>query len=122
VSVVMNDQEPQSGLRNPRAAVRGMGAAALAAEGLVLLLGIQPIRVLGAHLTGWAIAMIVVLSVACFVLAGMLRRPWAWHAGSAVPVLVLAGGLVFHRSLIVLGVLFGLLWIYVLHVRRRVLG
>ena len=37
----------RSGLRNPAAAVRGVGGGALAAEGLVLLLAILPMRVLG---------------------------------------------------------------------------
>ena len=37
----------ESGLRNPPAAVRGTGAAALGIEGLVLLLAIVPLRVLG---------------------------------------------------------------------------
>ena len=111
-----------SGLRNPKAAVRGVGAGALAAQGVVLLLAIQPIRVLGGHLTGLAIAVIVVLAVTCFGLAGLLRRSWAWHGGSVVQVVLLVSGFVFHPSLAVLGVLFGLLWAYVLHVRRTVLA
>jgi hypothetical protein len=110
-----------TGLRNPKAAVRGVGAGALAAQGVVLLLAIQPIRVLGGHLTGLAIAVIVVLAVTCFGLAGLLRRSWAWHGGSVVQVVLLLSGFVFHPSLAVLGVLFGLLWTYVLHVRRNVL-
>ena len=118
----MSDHEPRSGLRNPPAAVRGVGAAALGAEGLVLLLGIQPMRVLGVHLTGVAIGVIVTLAIVCFILAGLLRRPWAWYVASALQVLVFACGFVFHTSLAVLGVLFGLLWIYVLYVRRSVLG
>jgi Protein of unknown function (DUF4233) len=117
----MSEPSKPSGLRNPAAAVRGVGAAALASEGLVLLLAIVPLKVLGAHLTGLAIATVVVLAVISLVLAGMLRRPWAWYAGSAVPVFVLVAGLFFHPSLIVLGVLFGLLWGYVLSVRRSVL-
>lgn len=45
--------EQQSGLRNPSAAVRGLGAGTLAMEGIVLLLAIQPIRLLGGRLSGW---------------------------------------------------------------------
>jgi hypothetical protein len=110
-----------SGLRNPAAAVRGVGAAALGVEGLVLLLAIQPIRVLGGHLPGLAIGAIVALSVTCFALAGLLRHRWAWHAGSALQVVLFGCGFVFHRSLAVAAVLFGLVWAYVLHVRRTVL-
>jgi hypothetical protein len=114
-------EEPRSGLRNPTAAVRGVGASALAGEAVVLLLAIQPMRVLGVPLTGVAITAILVLVVLCILLAGMLRRPWAWPAGLVVQVALIACGW-FHVSLAVLGVLFLLLWLYVLSVRRSVLG
>jgi hypothetical protein len=109
-----------SGLRNPTAAVRGVGAAALAGEALVLLLAIQPMRVLGVRLTGAAVISIVVLAVLCVLLAGMLKRPWAWYAGIVVQLLLIGCGY-FHISLTVLGVLFGAVWFYVLSVRRTVL-
>jgi len=110
-----------SGLRNPAAAARGVGAAALASEAVVLLLAIQPMRVLGARLTGVAIGSIVVLAVVCLALAGLLRHGWAWYAAGVVQVVLFAFGFVFHPSLGVLGILFGLLWLYVLNVRRTVL-
>lgn len=119
--VAATSEPRRSGLANPSAAVRGVGAGSLAAEGVVLLLAIQPIRVLGGHLTGLAIVVIVFLAVVCFLLAGLLGRRWAWPAGTAVQVALVVSGLIFHASLAVLGVLFGLLWIYVLHVRRSVL-
>ena len=111
-----------SGLRNPRRAVHGVAAAALAIEALVLLLAIQPMRVLGVPLTGLAIAVIVGLAVACVALAGLLRHGWAWHAASVLQVLLFVAGLVFHPSLAVLAVCFGLVWAYVLYVRRAILG
>ena len=114
--------EQPSGLRNPGAAVRGVGAAALALEALVLLLAIQPMRVLGAHLTGAAIGTIIGLAVVCVVLCGMLRRNWAWYAGFAVQIALIASGFVYHISLTVVGVLFLLVWGYVVSVRRTVLG
>ncbi len=116
------DEPPPSGLRNPRAAVRGVGAGALVAEAIVLLLGIVPLRVVGANLTAFAIAFVVAMAIGCVVVAGLLRRGWAWHVGSAIQVLLVASGFVFHVSLTALGVVFGLVWIYVLHVRRSVLG
>ncbi len=110
-----------SGLRNPPAAVRGVGAAVLGTEALALLLAIQPIRLLGGNLSGVAIAVIVAFAVVVLALAGLLRRSWAWHAASAVQVLLLAAGFL-HWTLAVLGAVFGLAWAYVLYVRRRVLG
>ncbi len=109
-----------SGLRNPGAAVRGVGAGALVLEAIVLLLAIQPIRVMG-QLSGLGIWSMVVLAVVCVALAGMLRRGWAWHVATAVQVLVIACG-VFQWGVAAIGVVFGALWLYVLHVRRTVLG
>ncbi|MEV7226769.1 MULTISPECIES: DUF4233 domain-containing protein [Polymorphospora] len=110
-----------SGLRDPVRAVRGLGAGTLVIETVVLLLAIQPIRVLGGNLSGSAIAVVVGLAVAAVVLAGMMRRPWAWHGGTALQVLLLFAGFL-HWSLGVLGLVFGLVWLYVLHVRRTILG
>nr|BFE75924.1 hypothetical protein GCM10020092_092250 [Actinoplanes digitatis] len=50
-----------------------------------------------------------------------MRRPWAWHAGSALQVLLLAAGLL-HWSLAALGLIFGAAWIYATTVRRKILG
>ncbi|MFI9529337.1 DUF4233 domain-containing protein [Micromonospora rosaria] len=112
---------PRSGLRDPERAVRGLGAATLGLEALVLLLGIQPIRVLGGDLSGATIAVVVVIAVAAVVLAGMMRRPWAWHAGTVLQGALILSGLL-HWSLLALGVIFALVWAYALHVRRLILG
>ncbi|MEV4122709.1 DUF4233 domain-containing protein [Micromonospora sp. NPDC049645] len=114
-------QPPRSGLRNPERAVRGLGAGTLSLEALVLLLAIQPIRVVGGDLGGAAIGAVVALAVAAVVLAGMMRRPWAWHAGTVLQGLLLLGGLL-HWSLLGLGIIFALVWAYALHVRRVILG
>ena len=112
---------PRSGLRNPEAAVRGLGAGTLVLEAIVLLLAIQPIRIMGGHLSGWAVTAVVTLAVLAAALAGMMRRRWAWGAGTALQVLLLAGGLL-HWSLAVLALIFGGAWAYASYVRRKILG
>ncbi len=110
-----------SGLRNPRAASRGVGSAALAALGVVLLLAVQPLRVIAG--VSWpAITALLILAAACFGLIGLLSRAWAWRLGWLPPVALVVAGVLIHPSLAVLGGLFGLLWLYVLHVRRTVGG
>jgi hypothetical protein len=111
----------RSGLRNPEAAVRGLGAGTLALEAIVLLLAIQPIRVLGGDLSGWGIGAVVTLAVLCVLIAGSMKRRWAWHAGTAVQVLLLVSGLL-HWSLAALALIFGAAWGYATHVRRTILG
>jgi hypothetical protein len=116
------DQQPQgSGLRNPQAAIRGMGAGAAVMEAIVLLLAIVPLIKLAGHLTGVAIGAILALVVACVVLAGLMRHRWAWYAALALQV-ALAGCGAFHLALLALGILFGAVWLYLLSVRRKVLG
>ena len=112
---------PRSGLRKPQAAVRGLGAGTLALEAIVLLLAIQPIRIVGGHLGGWGIGAVVALAVLAAVLAGMMRRRWAWGAGTGLQVLLLAAGLL-HWSLAALGLIFGAAWAYASHVRKTILG
>jgi hypothetical protein len=115
------DDRPPSGLRNPQAAVRGVGAGALGIEALVLLLAIVPLHVLSVRHVGLAIGIVVGLAVACLVLAGLLRYAFAWPAGIVLQVLLIACGY-FHIALTVIGALFLFVWLYVLSVRRTVLG
>jgi chromate transport protein ChrA len=111
-----------SGLRNPPAAVRGVGAVTLVVEAVVLLLALAPLKKLGGHdaMTGvWLCLALVVVSI---VLVGLLKRAWAWWAGIVVPLSLFVGGFFSHWSLIALGVLFGAVWAYVLNVRHSVLN
>lgn len=109
-----------SGLKNPAAAVRGLGAGTLIMEAVVLLLAIQPIRLLGGTLSGTGIGVVIGLAVVSILLAGSMKRRWAWHAGTAVQVLLLASGYL-HWSLGVLGLIFGAVWAYATSVRRTLL-
>ena len=112
---------PRSGLRDPQKAVRGLGAAALSLEGITLMLGIAPIRMLGTGYPTAAIVVIVLAAIAAFTLAGMMKRPWAWHAAGALQIVLVAGGLA-HWMIAAVGVVFGLAWLYVLKVRRTILS
>jgi hypothetical protein len=111
----------RSGLRNPEAAVRALGSGTLALEAIVLLLAIQPIRLFGGDLSGWGIGAVVTLAVLCVVVAGSMKRRWAWHAGTALQVLLILAGVV-HWSLAAVGLIFGATWAYTTYVRRTILG
>lgn len=129
-----SDSPQPSGLANPQRAVRSLGAAAMTLEGITLLLAIQPIRMLADRTPGssaqalpWhgpttaATVFLVVVAVAAFVLAGMMKRAWAWPAAGILQ-LVLLGGFFAHWSIAAIGVVFGLAWLYVLKVRRTILS
>ncbi|BCJ33720.1 hypothetical protein Athai_12230 [Actinocatenispora thailandica] len=110
---------PVSGLRNPAGALRGVGAGVLAIEALVLLLAVLPLRMLKAP--GWGMAAVAILAALGIVLIGLLRHRWAWYAGIVLQALVIATGLA-HWAIAVIGCIFAGVWLYVLHVRRTILG
>ena len=110
-----------SGLADPKRAARSLGAAAMTLEGISLLLAIQPVRLLASGDTTAAVIFLIAVSVAAFVLAGMMKRSWAWHAAGALQVVLLIGFLA-HWSVAAIGVVFGLAWLYVLKVRRTILS
>jgi hypothetical protein len=85
-------------------------------EAIVLLLAIQPIRIIAPDTPGWALGIVAVLALACLGVAGLLRRPWGWHVGTALQVAVLLTG-VFQYAMFVVGAAFLLVWIYVLKIR-----
>lgn len=112
------EERRRSGLRNPPAAVRGAGAGALAAMAVILLMGIVPLIRLDAP--NAAVVVIAVLAVVAIVLCGLLTRGWAWWATLIIPAALL-GASFLHTALGVLGVMFALLWAYILYVRQSVL-
>ena len=92
--------------RSPR---RGMCAAILSLEAITLGLTTPVmISVSDVH-TGTALAVGLGLTVVCLLLAGMLRRPWAYAAGWAVQVAAIALGLAV-PMMFLLGAIFALLW------------
>jgi hypothetical protein len=110
-----------SGLRNPSRALRGLGSIALVLEAVVLLLAIQPIRITQGSI-GVA-QLVTLLGSACvaILLTGLLRSTWGWWLSAALQVALIVGGVLLHWMIGAVGVLFGLAWLYVLYVRRKVL-
>lgn len=93
-------------MRSPR---RGMCAAILALEAVVLGLT-TPVMIAVADVhTPLALGIGLGLTVVCFVLAGMLRAEWAYLAGWVVQLAAIALGFVV-PFMFVLGFIFALLW------------
>jgi hypothetical protein len=92
--------------RSPR---RGMCAAVLALEAITLGLTTPVMISVSDVSTGAAVGIGVGLLVACLLVAGMLRRPWAYALGWAIQVAAVALGFVV-GIMFVLGGIFALLW------------
>lgn len=92
--------------RSPR---RGMCAAILCLEAIALGLT-TPVMITIADVdTGLALAIGLGLTVVCLLLAGMLRKPWAYTAGWLVQAAAVGLGFVV-PIMFVLGGIFALLW------------
>ncbi|KAB2339199.1 DUF4233 domain-containing protein [Actinomadura rudentiformis] len=90
-------------------AARRLLATVLTCEAIVIALAI-PVAISVLDVNG-AVAGLVCggLAVACLLLAGTLRFPWAVAAGSGLQVLIIATGFMV-PTMFFLGALFGLLW------------
>ena len=92
--------------RSPR---RGMCAAILSLEAIALGLT-TPVMISVADVsTGTALTVGLGLMLVCILLAGMLRRPWAYTAGWLVQVAAIGLGFVV-PLMFLLGAIFALLW------------
>lgn len=103
----MSSPEPSgSELRSPR---RGMCAAVLSLEAITLGLT-TPVLVTVADVDlGPALAIGLGLAVACLLLAGLLRKEWAYTLGWVIQVAAISLGLVI-PLMFFLGAVFALLW------------
>ena len=92
-----------------RSAQRSMCAVMLTLQAVVLGLT-TPVLISVADVSvGTALAVGLGLTVACVVVAGMLRRAWAFGAGWAIQAAALALGLVI-PMMFLLGAVFAALW------------
>lgn len=92
--------------RSPR---RGMCAAILCLEAIALGLTTPVLVKVADVAVGTALVVGLGLAVACLLLAGMLRREWAYVAGWLVQVAAVGLGFVI-PLMFVLGGIFALLW------------
>lgn len=95
--------------RPQRSPKRGMAAAVLSLEAVTLGLTTPVLIAIAGVPPGPALAVGLGLALACVLLAGMLRRPWAYGLGWAVQVVAIALGLVI-PVMFLLGPVFAALW------------
>lgn len=103
-------------MRSPR---RGMCAAVLVLEGIVLGLS-TPVMIGTTDVsTGVALVIGLGLMLASFLLAGMLRGEWAYVAGWAIQVAAIGLGFVV-AHMFLLGLVFACLWAAAYLLGRRI--
>lgn len=100
--------------------MRRLGASVLGMEAIVAAL-ITPVAINSGVKTSVAVTVGIGLAVLCVVVAGLLKRPFAYVAGSILQVLTIAAGFLV-PMMFFLGVIFAALWITAIFVARRVEG
>lgn len=108
---------------DPWKGLRGVMAAALLLQGIVVLLAL-PVLAKSAG-AGWGqTGLVLVLAVALFVAAGLQGKPWAVTLNLVLTALMIAG-FAIHPAIGALGIVFALVWAYILFLRaalRKRLG
>jgi uncharacterized protein DUF4233 len=106
---------------DPMKGLRGVYAATLTLEAIVVALSLLVLSKFGEGATAFGVTVIVALAVAMIVAAGVQRRPWGlWFALGLQAVMILCGLLV--PALGVMGVVFALVWAGILLLRRDLMG
>jgi hypothetical protein len=104
---------------DPMKGLRGVFAATLVLESIVVLLALLVLPKFGAGATAAGVGLIAGLAVAMIVAAGLQRRPWGLGLALALQVGVIASGLLV-PALGFVGVVFALVWAGLLVLRRDV--
>ncbi len=92
--------------KSPR---RGMCAAIISMEGLAVALAAPVMISIGGVSAGLALPLGLGFFVACIVVAGMLRRPWAYWVGWVLQAVAIGMGFLI-PIMFVVGVIFAVLW------------
>ncbi|HWM59695.1 MAG TPA: DUF4233 domain-containing protein [Pseudonocardia sp.] len=104
---------------DPEQGLRAIFAATLVLESIVVLLALLVLPISGAGATPTTTAVIVALAVLMILAAGVQRRPWGLRVALALQVATIACGLLV-PALGVMGLIFGAVWAFLLHLRREV--
>lgn len=101
--------------------LNGAAAGVLVLEGIVVLFVPRGIAQSGPGLTGFRLVVLLVLAVLLILSSGLQRRPQGLVVGTALQAPVLLTGLL-NGVMWFLGGIFLLIWLYLLQVRKDLLG
>ncbi|WP_328391766.1 DUF4233 domain-containing protein [Nocardia sp. NBC_00416] len=104
---------------DPWKGLRGVMAGALVLEAITVLLALPVVADIAGGVTWVSGTYLVVLALLMVAGAGLQRRPWAIPFNLGLQVLVLIGG-VFHLSIAIIGIVFLVVWAFILLLRSDV--
>jgi hypothetical protein len=104
---------------DPWKSFRGVMAATLLLEAIVVLLAIPVVGAVGGGLNPVSLGYLIGLTVLLVLLGGLQGRPWAIWVNLGVQVIVL-GGFAIYPGIGFIGVLFAGLWAMIAYLRAEV--
>ncbi|GAA0242292.1 DUF4233 domain-containing protein [Saccharothrix mutabilis subsp. mutabilis] len=110
---------PPAPKKDPMKSFRGIMAGTLILEAIVVALALPVVAKLGGGVGTGTGYLVLGLIVAFIVTCGLLKRPWAVWIIAALHVVMIAS-LFLMTALGVIGILFTLVWAYLLWLRRDV--
>ncbi|MDI9918538.1 DUF4233 domain-containing protein [Rhodococcus sp. IEGM 1379] len=105
--------------KDPWKGFRGVMAGTLIVESIVVFLTIPVVQVVGGGLTWFSGTYIIGLGVLMILGGGIQGRSWAIWYNVALQVLLVLGVFI-HVSIGVMGLVFGLVWAYLVYLRRDI--
>jgi hypothetical protein len=115
----MTDNDPIPAPADPWKSFRGVMAATLILEAIVVLLAIPVVGAVGGGLSAASLGYLIGLAALLILLGGVQGRPWAIWVNLGVQVVVLAGFVVY-PGVGFMGVLFTGLWLLIAYFRAEV--
>jgi Protein of unknown function (DUF4233) len=116
---VSTAQPPEAQIPDPMKGLRGVFAALLVLEAIVVLLALLVLPKFGEGATPLGVSAIVAVAVGMVVASGLQRRPWGLHLALVLQVAALACGLLV-PALGIMALVFALVWGVILLLRRDV--
>jgi hypothetical protein len=113
------DNSPQNQPPDPWKSFRGVMAATLILEVVVVLLAIPVVGAVGGGLNAVSLGYLIGLTVLLIALAGVQGRPWAIWVNLGVQVIPLAGFLIY-PGVGFIGLLFTGVWAMIAYLRAEV--
>ncbi|GAA5068937.1 DUF4233 domain-containing protein [Nocardia callitridis] len=113
------DAEVSPPATDPWKSFRGVMAATLVLEAIVVLLALPVVAAVGGGVTWASGSYLVILAVVMFLGAGVQRKPWAISFNLGLQVLLLLGTF-FHLSIGIIGIVFAVVWGILLVLRADV--
>lgn len=105
---------------DPWKSFRGVMAATLILEAIVVLLALPVVATVGGGLTPLSTAYLIGFTLLLVLMAGVQGRPWAIWANLGIQ-LVLIGGWFIYPGIGVVGLLFAMVWLMIAYLRAEVL-